>query len=127
MEIVAQRAIKAVAIVTSVLVAFGAFLAGSPASAAPACGSGTFCIYKKANYEGWPFQITRSPSGTCETLGNPFLSFINNSTIEGYFYSSTSCSGSARAVQSGGRGNIGFSARSFKHACVSCRTVAPAR
>ena len=94
------------------------------AEAAPAgtCGTARFCTWTDVDFYGTRYTIPNYGNGTCMT-GNGYTarSYINNSSIEGYFYSNTGCSGLARAVTRGSSSrNIGFTARSFSFACVSC-------
>ncbi|TDD02062.1 hypothetical protein E1292_24450 [Nonomuraea deserti] len=119
------RRSRAIAIASGVLAFLAATVSGGgTAAAGAACASGTFCIYRQADYCCTAFQITPAPSGTCQTLSTSYWSYINKRSIEGYFYSTTNCTaGSVRAVNHGSQANIGFGARSFKHACVSCRTA----
>jgi hypothetical protein len=113
------------AIASGVSVFLAATMAGGGTATAAACSSGIFCIYRQPNYCCSALQITPMPSGTCQELASTYWSYINNRSIEGYFYSTRNCtSGSVKAVTNNSRANIGFGAKSFKHACVSCRTAA---
>ena len=89
---------------------------------APNCSGGENCWWPGRNYTGTrvvlPIVI---PSGYCHywTRGS-VRSYAHYGRQEGYFYSGQHCSGRAKATVSGSAGNVGFSAHSFKGACVSC-------
>ncbi|MEJ3655918.1 peptidase inhibitor family I36 protein [Actinomycetes bacterium KLBMP 9759] len=112
--------------VVAAMVAAGLMAAGQPAAAttessALACSPG-FCAYPNSKYGGNGIPVY---DGECQTFAFAGVrrSYINNTNIEGYFYSGFNCTGQSRAVTHGSRSeDLGFAAASFGSACVSCRS-----
>lgn len=90
------------------------------------CGGTYICVYTGVNYGGSVKDMLERPNGTCDKFAGTYLSYKSvSANYEGYFYSGSNCTGSAKAAPRHSGGNMGFIARSFKHACVSCRTTSP--
>ncbi|MQA77020.1 MAG: hypothetical protein GEV10_00820 [Streptosporangiales bacterium] len=127
-----QRRRRLPSLAAAILAVLTSASLASPASAAPTpatesaqagtCAAGDFCIWRYRNYTGTIGVIIDQPNGSCPWKLDK-QSYINNTGIEGYFYSGANCTGRVKPVTHNSRGNIGFVARSFKHACVSCRTT----
>ncbi|GAA0947052.1 peptidase inhibitor family I36 protein [Pseudonocardia zijingensis] len=91
----------------------------------PQCPDGSFCTWEEAGYIGEP-QTYRDLADGCHELTpdeRQTRSYMNKgSGLEGYFHSEPGCAGDTRAVLSTSEStDIGFTARSFEVACVSCR------
>jgi hypothetical protein len=90
-------------------------------STAANCSPGVFCLWTGKRFTG-KYDYLRDHNGCLTFLDKP-RSYDNNSNIEGYFYSGSVCTGSVRAARVRTENpDIGFSAGSFRQACVSCRS-----
>lgn len=100
-----------------------AAVAGKRVAAPAPCGAGLNCWWSNTGYTG--HQITwrgQSAPGSCAaTPGHQIRSYAFYGGQEGYFYPSTNCTGPSRpALYNTESSDLGFIARSFKAACVSC-------
>jgi hypothetical protein len=113
-----------IAVLTSLLVVAQPAAAETTESSQD-CAAGTFCTWSGTGYTGDPRQLYDGPNGTCTSyVVVPYRgSYINNTNIEGYFFSENNCTGQSRGVTYNSRSdNIGFAAGSFRIDCVSCRS-----
>jgi len=95
--------------------------APSKVAAAGTCGTTQFCTWSLKDFYGTKYAIPDHGNGVCMT-GNNYQarSYINNTGIQGYFYANAGCSGRSRGISKGRNADIGFTARSFLFACVTC-------
>ena len=124
MKLTRRAVAAAVALSLSTLSAGSASAApteGAAVAAAGTCSSGRFCTWTQVDYYGTKYTIPDYGNNVCMTGGNySARSYINNSGIQGYFYANSGCTGRARAITRGSSRDIGFTARSFFFACVTC-------
>lgn len=119
------RATVAVAATASLLAASSAVgHATSAENAAAPCDAGWNCWWPQANYSG-PVQTWDQPGApdVCTVAGadEGIRSYAFYGGQEGYFYRTRDCTGDARAVLMNTESpDLGFTAYSFKSACVSC-------
>ncbi|GLZ35726.1 hypothetical protein Lesp02_79130 [Lentzea sp. NBRC 105346] len=105
-------------------------MAPSASAAQYSCNdNGIQCWFYQRNYvDQATYTFVEYPSGYCEENlvfeRGGIRSYMNKSNNEGYWYSNTNCTGSRHAMKYYSNDNIGFEARSFRAACISC--IAPA-
>lgn len=80
-------------------------------------------MFTEPEFQGNLTLIGEIEDGYClGDLGQGYQSYRNNTNFEGYLYAEPDCKGQARPVTHGSFSpDIGFSAHSWKQACVSCR------
>ncbi|MEE1930122.1 peptidase inhibitor family I36 protein [Streptomyces sp. TRM 70351] len=96
----------------------------APTAAAP-CAQGNYCWWSGTDFGGRAVAYNGDLEwGACYTTAHvgSVRSYAHYHRQEGYFHANGDCTGRSRAVLGFTENrNIGFDARSFRAACVSCR------